>query len=218
MSVPVIIKQAADAAVKNMENMAKRQLEAEKLIPSYKEMRAAKLHPDMTERERMAYRNQRIQKGYMGGTIGGGVLGGLAGTTRGALLNKTRFGKNMPGATAVLKRYVLPATIGYTGYRMGAIQGRRAGEAIARKKLTESGNPIPYINPISLTDRGAADPVFMAGMMGAKTLQSAISEKSREKVEKQILGTAPRTHLRQMFKTDAGTMKKILGQIRQWRK
>lgn len=218
MTIPVIIKQAADAAVKKMENMAKRQVEAEKLIPSYKEMRKAKLHPDMSERERMAYRNQRIQTGYMGGTIGGGVLGGIAGTTLGALLGKTRFGKNMPGVTTIMKRYILPATIGYTGYRVGAIQGRKAGEALARKKLTESGNPIPYINPISLTDRGASDPVFMGGMMGAKTLQSAVSEKSREKVEKEILGTAPRTHLRQMFKTDAGTMKKILGQMRRWRK
>ena len=207
--LPMVLLKSAklDEAAANINEMAKKQVEAEKSIPTYKEMRAARIHTGMGEKERWAYRSNAVQKGYVAGTVGGGVLGGVAGTALGALLQKTKFGKSMPGATHALRDWVLPATIGYTGYRAGAIKGRKAGEAIARRKLNESGNPIPYVNPISLSDRGAADPVFMGSMMGAKTLQAVASEKSRDMVKRQILGTKPNTtRLRDMVKQDFSTI------------
>lgn len=211
--IPLIIKQAADEAIQNIKDMAKRQLQAEKEIPSYKEMRAARLHPDMSEKERWAYRADKVQKGYVGGTIGGGLLGGVTGATIGDLLERTRFGKSMPGVSHMVRKWILPASIGYTGYRLGAIKGRKIGERYARKKLNESGNPIPYVNPISVTDRGAADPVFMGTMMGAKTIQAAASEKAREKVEQKILGSGG-TKLRDLFKQDWGFVKDKLKGIK----
>lgn len=221
MSMPCIVKIAIDPVPPSqLESIAKRQSEADKLIPTYKEMRAARLRPDMPARERMAYRAGKIQSGYIGGTVGGGILGGLAGTAAGALLEKTRLGRTMPGTAHALKKWILPATIGYTGYRAGAIQGRKAGERYARNKLITAGSPVPYIDPISMTDRGASDPIFMGSMMGAKTMQAAISEKSRDKVESAIKHTLPHgPRVRDLFKTDAATMKNFFGKTRRlWRK
>lgn len=212
--IPVIIKHAADAATRQMEDIAKKQLGAGSDIPTYKEMRATKLHPGMTPKERMAYRAHRVQKGYVGGTVTGGILGGLAGTTLGALIKRSPVGKKFPGSSTILQRYVLPATVGYGAFRGGAILGRKAGEAYARKKLNASGNTMPYINPINMDDRGVMDPTFLASLMGTKSLQAIASEKSREKVEKKLLGMAPRTRIRHMLKTDLGTIKNMIGKLK----
>ena len=182
MRIPIIVKQAI--TLKRVSSRSKRNVgsEGEFYIPSYKEMRQAKIHPEMSDKERWAYRGKKIQSGYIRDSAIGGVLGGAAGVGAGRglqlmkVLPSNRFGY-------AVKNWVLPASIGVAAYRVGSNLGKIRGERKARKQLNESGNPIKYVNPLSLTDRGMFDPTFLGTLFGVKSLQAAASDKTRKAVE-----------------------------------
>lgn len=157
--------------------------EVEKYIPTYKEMRTVRLHPNMTTEEKWAHRGKRIQHGYIAGSALGGVLGGIAGVGVGHALRLSKIlPRNIVGKA--LADWVLPASIGTVAYRAAGNYGKVKGEERARRELEQAGSPIEKVSPLSLSDRGAFDPHFMGSMFAIKSLQAAISEKGREGVRK----------------------------------
>lgn len=203
MRVPIVIEKMAEEAAAPPKRKKRKYMspQGEEYVPTYKEMRKAKIHDNMSNEEKWAYRGKHVQRGYMTGGVLGGALGSTLGFGFGHVLERKGVLKGRTGN--IVKNWILPPVVGLPMYRSSTNAGKISGEEYARKKLNESGNNIQYVSPLSLSDRGSFDPAFMGTLTATKIVQQALKESTQDAVKKGI---------------DSGAMCKALSCIKKYLK